>query len=62
MKKDLLERALKIQEKHYGEDHFELAVTLGNLGCAYGELGDHNKEKDLLERALEMKGKALRGG
>ena len=54
-KKDLLERALKIEEKHYGREHFEVAKILGNLGNAYGDLGEHNKKKDLLERALEIK-------
>ena len=55
--KDLLERALKIKEQHFGEDHFEVAITLVNLGNANGELGDHKKKKDLLERALEIEEK-----
>ncbi|MDR2978186.1 MAG: tetratricopeptide repeat protein [Rickettsiales bacterium] len=32
--KELLERALAIQEKHYGPGHFEVAITLANLGNA----------------------------
>ena len=52
--KELLERALAIQEKHYGPDHFEVAITLVNLGNAYGDLGDPQKQKELLERALPI--------
>jgi hypothetical protein len=48
----VLERALAIQEAHYGADHVEVAATLGNLGNAYGALGDAAKQKALLERAL----------
>ena len=55
---NLLEGALEIIEKHFGEDHFQVAVTLTNLGAACGELSDHNK--DLLEQALET-GKTFRG-
>ena len=52
--KDLLERALEIEEQHFGEEHFEVAKTLSNLGNAYGKLGDPRKQKDLLERALKI--------
>ena len=38
--KELLERALAIEEKAYGPDHPEVAITLTNLGNAYGKLGD----------------------
>ena len=55
--KDLLERSLKIQEKHFGADHFQVAITLGNLGNANGKLGDPSKQKDLLERALKIEEK-----
>ena len=51
-KKELLERALVIQERHYGAEHPEVARTLKNLGNAYGDLGDTKKKKELLERAL----------
>ena len=37
-----------------GEDHWKVAHTLMNLAMAYSRLGDHNKEKNLLERALEI--------
>mgnify|MGYP001322658050 CR=1 FL=1 len=51
----LLERALAIQEREYGPDHREVAVTLTNLGNAYGALGDAAKKRELLERALAIK-------
>ena len=37
------ERALAIEERAYGRDHTEVAITLGNLGNAYGSLGDYAK-------------------
>ena len=53
--RDLLERALKIEEAYFGQDHKEVAITLTNLGNAYGDLGDAAKQRDLLERALKIK-------
>ena len=38
-KRDMLERALAINERTYGRDHKEVAITLMNLGVAYGKLG-----------------------
>ncbi|QTG99238.1 tetratricopeptide repeat protein [Wolbachia endosymbiont of Rhagoletis indifferens] len=52
--KKSLERVLPIIKKHYGSDHFQAAITLANLGIAYGALGDPQKEKELLERALPI--------
>ncbi len=52
--KELLERALKIEEAHYGQDHFEVAMTLNNLANAYGSLGDPERQTELLERALKI--------
>jgi len=49
------ERALKIKEKHYGKDHWQVAITLNNQGEAYGALGDAQTKKTLLERALKIK-------
>ena len=46
---------MKIREAYFGEDHKEVAITLGNLGNAYGDLGDASKKRDLLERALKIK-------
>eukprot|EP00971_Amphidinium_carterae_P058419 1155748-Amphidinium_carterae.1 len=52
--RDYLERALRMEEAHYGPDHQELAKTLMNLGNAYGEFGDASKMRDCLERALQI--------
>jgi len=51
---DLLERALKIKEAHYGQDHYQVVFTLVNLSDAYGALEDVSKQRDLLERALKI--------
>ena len=52
--RDLLERALKILEAYFGEDHKDVAITLHSLGNAYGHLGNAAKKRDLLERALKI--------
>ena len=53
-KRDVLERALAINERAYGRDHAQVAITLVQLGIAYGNLGDHAKKRDVLERALAI--------
>ena len=54
-KRDLLEKALRIQESYLGyKDHPDLAETLVNLGNAYGLLGDVSKQKGLLDKALRI--------
>ena len=58
-KRDFLERALKIQEEHYGLDHTTVAITLTNLANTYGDLGDALKKQNLLERALKIQEGAL---
>eukprot|EP00971_Amphidinium_carterae_P249199 4946591-Amphidinium_carterae.1 len=52
--RDYLERALRIEEAHYGPDHPEVAKTVANLGNACGALGDASKEREYLERALRI--------
>ncbi|CAE7433018.1 NPHP3, partial [Symbiodinium necroappetens] len=47
-------RLLEIEERHYGADHLWVAMTLSNLGNAYGELGDYQRQKELLERCLRI--------
>ena len=49
-----MERALVIEERHYGPDHAQVAFTLVSLGNAYGVLGDYIKMNALLERALAI--------
>ena len=53
--RDLLEKALRIQEREYGAEHRQVATILTNLGIAYGDLGDAQKKRDLLEKALRIK-------
>ena len=53
-KKELLERALKIVEGFYGQDHPEVARTLMSLGNAEGSLGNADQKKKLVERALKI--------
>ena len=62
-KKDMLQRALRIVEAHYREDHYQVAIalsnlaspiTLSNLANAHGVLGDPGTQKDLLQRALRI--------
>ena len=55
--KEMLEHSLMIYEKHLGEDHWKVAITLINLGKAHGDLGDPRKQKDLLERSLKIQEK-----
>ena len=43
-KKQLLERALAVSERTYGQDHLDVVLTLTNLGNAYGNLGDTNRK------------------
>ncbi|WP_341812440.1 tetratricopeptide repeat protein [Wolbachia endosymbiont (group A) of Conops quadrifasciatus] len=52
--KELLERALPILKKHYGSDHFTVAIILEDLGNSYGALGNPQKQKELLEHALPI--------
>eukprot|EP00971_Amphidinium_carterae_P049398 973402-Amphidinium_carterae.1 len=52
--RDFLERALPMQESHYGPEHPEVARALGNLGNAYGSLGDYTKQRDYLRKALRI--------
>mmetsp|Transcript_83153 Transcript_83153/g.131214 ORF Transcript_83153/g.131214 Transcript_83153/m.131214 type:complete len:610 (-) Transcript_83153:40-1869(-) len=52
--KQLHERALRIQEAHYGQNHVQVGVTLDNLGICHMQLGNPEQAKALLERALQI--------
>ncbi|KAF6209974.1 hypothetical protein GE061_015729 [Apolygus lucorum] len=52
---EFLERALKIEEDHYGDDSNEIVNTLIHLGEAYGNLCNYKKQKEVLERVLAKK-------
>eukprot|EP00971_Amphidinium_carterae_P077774 1537967-Amphidinium_carterae.1 len=49
-----IEKALRIKEAHHGPEHVEVARTLGNLGIAYGYLGEYGKMCNYLENALRI--------
>lgn len=53
--KELLERALSIQQREIGESSSEAASTLTNLSYAYGRLGDVDKRHAALDQALCIK-------
>ncbi|MFN8000087.1 MAG: tetratricopeptide repeat protein [Acidobacteriota bacterium] len=48
------ERALAINQKVYGEEHPDTAMSLNNAGSSYGELGEHRKALEYKERALAI--------
>jgi tetratricopeptide (TPR) repeat protein len=53
--RELLTRALAINELLHGPDHLEVATTLHNLGAAHGALGQPREQLALLERALAIR-------
>ena len=53
--REYLQRALVIEEREYGKDHVGLADTLRNLATAYSDLGDINKQKQLLLKINQLK-------
>jgi Tfp pilus assembly protein PilF len=56
--RELLERALAIEEHAYGPDHPEVAITLHNLGIVWRQLGEPGKARELYERALPIEERA----
>ena len=50
----MLERELRIKERHYGKDHFEVAGTLFNLAMVYGDLGNPMMKKKALQRVYPI--------
>ncbi|MFN7094542.1 MAG: tetratricopeptide repeat protein, partial [Burkholderiales bacterium] len=50
---------LDIKEKFFGREHSNIANVLNNLGNAYGNLGENQKKKELLQEALEINEKAF---
>ena len=49
--RDVLERALAIDERAYGRDHAEVAFSLANLGVLCRDLGDQAKAREYFGRA-----------
>jgi serine/threonine-protein kinase len=57
--RDILERALEIDEAGYGKGHLLTAGTLNNLGDSYKQLGDYDTAAELNKRAVDIKVAAL---
>jgi len=53
----LYRRALAIFERVYGEEHYEIAVSLNNLAAIYHALGKLEEAEHLYQRALAIKEK-----
>jgi len=53
----IYERALRIFERHYGPDHFEMAATLHNLAAVDAAEGDREVAAARAARALSIKEK-----
>ena len=52
-------KVLAIREKVLPENHPAIATSYNNIGCAYGELGDHKKELEYCLKALAIREKVL---
>lgn len=52
---ELLEKCLKIVSNHFGNEHFEAAKVLLNLGNLYKELREFEKAEEMYERSLNIK-------
>ena len=52
--RDMLERALAIDERAYGRDHANVAFSLANLGVLCRDLGDQAKAREYFGRALAI--------
>ena len=55
----LFQRALKIDEKVIGPEHFRTATSLSNLAGLYQDVGDYAKAEPLYQRALKIYEKEL---
>ena len=55
--KELLEKAVVIHQKTFGEDQAYVATSYYNLASVYDSLGEYNQAKDLHEKALVIRKK-----
>jgi len=49
----LMEKALEIERKNFGEEYPNVSVYQSNLALVYEALGDYERARDLLEAALD---------
>ena len=52
--KEYHEKALKIMEKIYGEEHADVGASYTNLGNVYKDLGRYSEAKEYHKKALIM--------
>ncbi len=52
--KKFIDRAIMLEELHYGKDHWRVAITLINIGNLHFQSGNELKAKELFERALKI--------
>ena len=55
--KELLEKALMIDKRIFGEDHADVASSYSHLASVYCSLEEYNQAKELYERALSIRKK-----
>ena len=55
----MAQKALQIRYKDLGPEHPETAISLTTLGLLYQEMGSSDEALPLLERALQIRYKAL---
>ena len=48
------EKALLLKAKHHSDDHPAIAISLADLGNAWGSLGNFEKQRDVLTQALAI--------
>ena len=53
------EKALEINERIFGPEHPQVALSHNNLGTTYGNLGEHQKGLEHLQKALDIRIKVL---
>ena len=56
---DQAERALNLKERHFGVSHFEVAISLRNLGALRTERGEFKQAASLHARALSIRRRAF---
>jgi CHAT domain-containing protein len=54
-----MEKAIKVFSHHLGEDHQYISVMLNNIGMAYGNLGETEKQKGCLLKAYKIRKESL---
>jgi hypothetical protein len=54
MQRDLLERSLRIKERHYGADNYEMVSTLATLAQVHGMMKSFSKQRELFSRVLAV--------